>query len=325
MSVVQRFLAGAGIVLAALTACSSTAHRLGAAEPAHAPPVTTAPVGSFTYVGVGPEGIVFDAASNTLAVAARNPDRLLLLDGDTGAVRATVPLPGSVRHLQLGNGVVLVPCETANQLLQVALPTGRVVARTAVQAQPHDATQVGAIVVVGNEFGHSLSVIEGGRTVRTITGPQQPGGVFADGSSVAVVDVARFTLSRYDLSNGRRLASVAAGAGPTHGANTGHGRLVVVDTRGGRLLLFDPVSLRLVASLALPGTPYGLAMDPVTDTAWVTLTARNELVGVSLAGAPRVVATYPTVRQPNTVAVAPGGHRLWVTGTDNGLVERISR
>ena len=38
-----------------------------------------------------------------------------------------------------------------------------------------------------------------------------------------------------------------------------------------------------------------------------------------------MIARYDTVRQPNTVAVEPGGHTLWVTGTDDGTVERIAR
>jgi sugar lactone lactonase YvrE len=38
-----------------------------------------------------------------------------------------------------------------------------------------------------------------------------------------------------------------------------------------------------------------------------------------------LIVSYPTVRQPNTVAVAPGGHTLWITGTEAGTVERITR
>jgi hypothetical protein len=58
----------------------------------------------------------------------------------------------------------------------------------------------------------------------------------------------------------------------------------------------------------------------------VTLTSRNEVVGLDVAGAtPRVIARYTTVQQPNTIAVEPGSHRLWVTGTKAGVVELITR
>ena len=92
------------------------------------------------------------------------------------------------------------------------------------------------------------------------------------------------------------------------------------------MLVFTLAPLKQVGRLALPGTPYGMAVDPSTGTVWVTLTARNQVVGLDVAGStPRVIARYATVRQPNTVAVEPGGHRLWVTGTAAGVVELITR
>jgi DNA-binding beta-propeller fold protein YncE len=237
--------------------------------------------GRSVQLGDGPEGIAYDPASQTVAVAVRNPDRLLLLSPDTLVVRRTVPLPGSVRHLQLARpgGPVLVPVESANEVLAVSLPDGRV-RTTRVRKQPHDATAAGADVVVGNEFGNSL----------------------------------------------KRTAVVPAGAGPTHGQLISANRLAVVDTRGGALLLFAVNPLRPVGRLALPGTPYGMAMDPATGTLWVTLTARNQVVGIDVrTDRPRVIATYPTVRQPNTVAVSRGSDVLWITGTAEGMVQRISR
>ena len=75
---------------------------------------------------------------------------------------------------------------------------------------------------------------------------------------------------------------------------------------------------------ALPGTPYGIAYDPVRDRLWVTLTARNEVVGVALGAAkPSVVATFPTVRQPNTVAVDPVTGRVFVASRTDGTVEFV--
>jgi DNA-binding beta-propeller fold protein YncE len=80
-----------------------------------------------------------------------------------------------------------------------------------------------------------------------------------------------------------------------------------------------------VTRLALPGTPYGMAMDVASGTLWVTLTARNRVVGIDVrTDQPRIIASYATVQQPNTVAVAPGGHALWVTGTAAGVLQRIA-
>lgn len=58
----------------------------------------------------------------------------------------------------------------------------------------------------------------------------------------------------------------------------------------------------------------------------MTLTATNELVGIDVGSNElRVIATYPRVRQPDTVAVAPGSKTLWVTGTSDGVIQRITR
>jgi DNA-binding beta-propeller fold protein YncE len=315
------------MALSVLVACSTGAHSPGAAEPATAPTNLGPAAGRSVQLGDEPEGIVFDPVSQTVAVAVRNPDRLLLVSPDTLVVRRTVPLPGSVRHLQLARpgGPVLVPVESANELLQVSLPDGRVQI-TRVRKQPHDATAAGADVVVGNEFGKSISVVRDGRVRATIAGLTQPGGVIGDHGQVLVVDVGAFTVSSYDLMTLKRTAVVKAGAGPTHGQLISTNRLAVVDTRDGALLLFSVSPLRQVGRLALPGTPYGMAMDSSTGTLWVTLTARNQVVGIDVrTDRPRVIASYPTVRQPNTVAVSRGSDVLWITGTADGMVQRISR
>lgn len=314
-----------------LTACGSGARpkRPGAAEPAEAPPTAATPAGTVVRVGAGPEGIAYDARSNLVAVAVRSPNRLLLLDPATLAIRRSVPLPGDVRHLQIGERAraVLVPVESANQLVQVALPSGTTTA-TRVRKQPHDAAQAAnGDIVVGDEFGKSISILRGSRVIKTIADLDQPGGVVANGTNtVGVVDVGAFTVSTYDVDTLRRTGRVGGGEGPTHGNALPGSRYVVADTRGNQMLIYSVSPLRRTAAFALPGTPYGMAVDSTTQTVWVTLTARNQVVGLDVSGAtPRIVARYPTVRQPNTVAVAPGSKRLWVTGFPAGVIQVINR
>lgn len=325
----RRCVSALALVLA-LVSCGSDggSKHLGAAEPATAPPTAAAPVGTTKSVGDEPEGIVYDPKTDLVAVAVRDPDRLQLLDPQTLAVVRTVPLPGSARHLQLAGpgGPVLVPAETANQLVEVSLPGGAKRA-TDVLKQPHDATAAGAgDIVVGNEFGKSISVVRNGTVLKTIKDLKQPGGVIGDGNTVAVVDVGAFTLSTYDLTTLKRTAITNAGQGPTHGDLISGNRVIVSDTRGNAMLVYTLAPLKRVGRLDLSGTPYGMAVDQSTHTVWVTLTAKNQIVGLDVSGAvPKVIARYDTVRQPNTVAVAPGGHQLWVTGTTGGVVERITR
>ena len=227
MSCRRRVLAVASVVLLA-GACSGSGKHLGAAEPATAPPTRAAPAGSVHPVGAGAEGIVYDAKTGLVAVAVRDPDRLLLLDPATLAVRRTVALPGSARHLQLERpgGPVLVPAETASELVEVTLPGGATRA-TRVGQQPHDAAGAGAgngDIVVGNEFGKSISILHDGTVLTTIRDLKQPGGVIGDGATVAVVDVGAFTLSTYDLTTRKRLARVPARDPPTAISSAATGR-----------------------------------------------------------------------------------------------------
>jgi hypothetical protein len=49
-------------------------------------------------------------------------------------------------------------------------------------------------------------------------------------------------------------------------------------------------------------------------------------VGLDVSGdAPEEVDRYPTVRQPDTVAVSPGADAVWVSGRSDGVVQRVER
>lgn len=269
-----------------------------------------------------------DAVTHTVAVAVREPPRLVLLDGRSGGVRAEIPLPGPLRHLQLAapGGPVLVPVEATDELLRVGLPDGAVVAEAGTGRFPHDATATAnGLVFVADEHGGTVSVLADDRLVRRYEEPTQPGGVAAAGDFVGMIDVAESTLTVYDTVAGVRLATVPAGDGPTHLVADRRGRLVVLDTRGDAVLVFEPgPQPRLVATVPLPGRPYGVAYDPSRDELWVTLTDRNELVGLALGSdEPREIVRLPTVRQPNTVAVDADTGRVFVAGTADGVVALV--
>lgn len=299
-----------------------------AAEPAASPVPTARPAGRTLRIGTAPEGIVADASARRVVVAVRQPDALVLLDPDTLAVRSRTPLPGSLRHLQLAGagGPVLVPDESSNSLLEVALPSGRVVSRTPTGAMPHDANRApDGTTLVADEAGASLTAVRDGRVVATFDDVTQPGGIAHVGDVFGVVDVGENTLTFDDAAALRPLTELAAGDGPTHVVADGQGRLVVVDTRGGALLLYTPPPRAAqVARVALPGQPYGVTFDSVRRQLWVTVTATNEVVAFDDSGAvPREVARFPTVQQPNTVAVDGRSGRVFVTGTTPGLLQVV--
>jgi DNA-binding beta-propeller fold protein YncE len=179
-------------------------------------------------------------------------------------------------------------------------------------------------VFVGNEFGRSVSVLGGQRAVARVGGFLQPGGLAAAGGTVSVVDVRADTITLIDAHTLRRVGKAPAGEGPTHVVAEG-GRLFVTDTRGNALLAYaTKPKLHLLGRIALPGAPYGVAVDPVRSRLWATLTASNELAEVAIDGPTlRRVASYPTGRQPNTVAVDPSDGRVFVADAGLGVVQVI--
>ena len=253
-------------------------------------------------VGTAPEGVVFDPETGLVAAGLRDPDALA--DGKSGTVVRRVTLAEAPRHLgRVGpGGAVLVPAERANKLIRVGLPDGEVEGETPVGEFPHDAAgSANGPVFVAKEFGDSVSVVEGDREIEKLEAPVQPGGVAVTGSgAVGVVGVRGLMLEAYDTGTLRSLGRIEAGEGPTHVVSGPGDRFYVADTRGGEVLVYGTrLRLELLHRVDLPGSPYGLAIDPNRDRLWVTLTSENRVVGHALGtGAPRRIGDYSTARQP---------------------------
>jgi DNA-binding beta-propeller fold protein YncE len=271
-------------------------------------------------VGHKPEGLAFDPVTGLLAVGLTNPDRLALVDGDSGRVVRRIRLPESPRHLSLAapGGPVLVPAERANALIEVFLPSGRKRA-TAVGRFPHDAARAHGKLFVGDELGHTVSVLEDGRRVAVLDAPRQPGGVAAtaDRDHVGIVGVRERALEVYDAESLEATDQVDVGIGPTHVVGAGE-RFFVVDTRGDALLEVRLDPLRIHRRTHLEGAPYGIALDRARRRYWVTLTARNEVAELTDH---RELRRFATVRQPNSVAVDERRGRVFVASRKDGTLQ----
>jgi DNA-binding beta-propeller fold protein YncE len=321
---------------AAITCAAAAAYVAGcgsadgpppAPEPADSPPLSERPAGRLVEVGAAPEGVAADPRTGLVAVGLRNPDRLALVDGETGRVVRRVPLPESARHLQLSaRSGVLAPAERADVLVQVPLAGGSP-SITPVGGFPHDAAAAAGRVLVANEAEDTVTIVEGDGTTHSLEAPQGPGGVAAAGGSlVAVVGVRERRVALYDVVERRRVGEAAGGVGPTHVVATD--RLAhVADTEGDAVLVYRlGPSFGFLDRANLPGTPYGLALDRRRGRLWVTLTESNELVLFELtANAPRRVASFPTVRQPNTVAVDEATGRVYVAGRGGSELQILGR
>ena len=295
-------------------------------------------------VGHKPEGLAFDRRTGLLAVALTRPDRLALVDGRSGRTVRRVRLPGAARHLALARpgGPVLVPAEDTDQLVTVSLPGGRRratgagrrphatvsfaggrVRATRVGRQPHAAVAArgpaaGGRVFVGNERGSSVSVLEDGRELRRLNAPVGPGGLAATrGGVVAVVGVRERAIELFDANTLTSRGRIPVGLGPTHVAARGS-RFFVVDTRGNGLVEIHTDPLRVHRRTHLEGAPYGIAFDPRRRRFWVTLTASNRVAELTDR---RLLRTFPTVRQPNSVAVDPVTGRVFVASRKDGVLQ----
>jgi hypothetical protein len=317
--------------LSTAVACSASHHAstlAPAAEPSTAPPPTTAPAGH--VISLPPdraaEGVAADPRSGLVVVALHHPDAIALVDPATSRVRLRA-VAGGARHLVLvrPGGPVLLPAEDTNSLLQISLPSGRVTATTALPRQPHNAAVVDGNYWVADELAASLSVVSpAGRVLATLSGPVQPGGVVTAAGQVGAIDVRGARMYFYDASTFAAEGSIAVGTGPTHAVPIGATDAVVADTRGGALILVNLATRTVVSRVALPGGPYGLAVDPSTSRVWVTLTKTNRVVRVGLRdGALTVLASAPTVQQPNTASFDPVTDCLFVAGVTGSRLEQV--
>ena len=296
-----------------------------APEPAESPPLDEEPAGRVVEVGPAPEGIAADPETRLVAVALRNPNELALVDGESGETVRKVGLPESARHLALAGpgGPVLVPAEGTDSLVQVGLPDGEIVSETPVGDFPHAAAPDGRIFVV-NEKASTASIVEDRHEVEKIETDLKPGGVaVTDSGLVGVVAVQGLTLEVFEADTLDSLGRVDAGEGPTHVRAGPGNRFYVTDTRGDAVLIYAtrprPEQLGRVA---LPGSPYGIDIDPRRGHLWVTLTSGQRVVQFALeANKLREIARYPTVRQPNSVAVDPASGRVFVTGKSEGQLQ----
>jgi len=289
-----------------------------APEPAKAPPLEEKPAGRVVEVGNAPEGIAADPDTGLVAVALRKPAELALVDGESGKVSRRVDLSGSARHLNLAapGGPVLVPAESSDSLVQVGLPDGEIVSETPVGDFPHNAaaTRSGRILVA-NEKATTASVIEDGRELEKIETPLQPGGVAVTKNGLAgIVGVRGLIMEVFEADTLKSVGRVDAGEGPTHVRAGPENRFYVTDTRGDAVLIYGTSpELERIGRVSLPGSPYGIAIDLQRDQLWVTLTAKQQVVRFALEGdSLREISRYPTVRQPNTVAVDPNSGRVFI-------------
>jgi len=302
-----------------------------AARAATSPPATATPAGTTTPLTGTPTSMVVDPRTGVLAVAVAEPPAVLLYrltDSDTLAAPTSVPLPAPADTLAIAgaDGPLLASSGAGRAVVRIELPDGDSTS-AAIDGEPVSAAQVDDHTLVAVRDRKAIAVVNGDRVFRMITGDLLSADqVVSTGTGAVVLDRLRNAVFELDLDNASITQGLRAGQGATNAVTDRFGRVLVADTRGDALLAFSLDPLLLRQNFPVAGAPYGLAYDQQRDLLWVTLTETNEVVGYDVAGGePTEKVRYPSVEQPDFVAVEPSSGRVIVaSGTGKG-VQVISR
>lgn len=318
-----------GAVLA-VNGCGGPASGTDLPRAAVAPPVTRTPAGTVVSLPGDPGSLAVDTHDGLVAAGVRDPGGVALISTTTGREEQVIRLAGAPVRLALSRSQqsLLVPLGKAGQLVQLALPSGQVQYQTHLAGQPDDAIAASAgTVFVSNGSSSTVSLVQNGVIVADEPAPRHASAVAtsANGTEVAVLGTRARRIEAFSYS-GRSLGSAPVGVGPTHLVANGRDLFYVADTEGNAI---DVVQLgarpKQVATVATrPGAPYGLALDQARHVLYVTLTASNELESFRLTGTTVVPdRVWPTVRQPDAVAVDSATGRVFVASRTGGGLELI--
>ncbi|WP_040796584.1 YncE family protein [Nocardia higoensis] len=315
--------------LLVLTGCGSDdpGAQVATREPATAapaPPTTVTPAGDL-FALPGPVDVLL-AESGTGLLAGLDTDpgtTLLIIDPADGLVVRTVTLPAPAFALSQGvDGEILVPVR--NRVLRVDAATGAVT-EVALDGDLRSALPDGdGGLIVGDAEGRVRTVTADGQVATTVPGLVTADVVVRAGDRLAALDRHQTSLTEITPGRDRLGLSLRAGDGAANMIADHFGRVLVADTAGSELLVYTTGPLVLRQRFPVRSSPYALAYDRRSEIVWVTCTQSNEVVGFDLStGIGQEVGRYPTVRQPDTVAVDERTGDLFVGSAAGDGLQRI--
>ncbi len=317
-----------GMALVLVSGCGSNSggddlQTIDPAAAAHSPATSSAPAGSVVPLA-GIEEISFDSASGILAATTNDRTTLLLLDThDAAATPRKVDLGTAGAGVTRGRpGEVLVPAD--HRILRVDLRSGNV-EQVDVDGNAHAvALLADGRLAVGLADGRTQLIDTATGDVESISGLASVDGLAVTGDSVSAVDRRQTSITELDLGAKSLGLALRAGDGATNISTDRFGRILLTDTRGGELLVYTADPLVLRQRFPVPAAPYAIAYDDHAELVWITLTGSNEVVGFDLAtGIPKEVKRFPTVRQPNSIAVDSATGDVYVGSATGDGLQRI--
>ena len=323
-------------VILMVSGCSSTLMDTTPAtvEVAHAavsPPPVTAPAGQVWALTARAQSAIFDTSLASLVVFTPGADpgadpaaaATLTLFGPSATPR-TMTLPGAATAIT-GDGQGRAYASTRGGLYTVDLVTGTATSTvinderdtdfTAIARRADGRLVLGSATGIAYTLGADLAVSAKSEIFARVDA------IVTEGDTAVVLDRGQTSVTALN-SQGSPQQALRAGLGATTIAADPAGRVLVADTRGGQLLVFgvDP----LIERQAYPvgESPYGVVGS--TTLVWVSTTADNVVVGYDLAtGIPVEKVRYPTVQQPNTLAIDDASGTLYVVSGSGAGVQVI--
>ncbi|OBL07752.1 hypothetical protein A5646_13260 [Mycobacterium sp. 1245499.0] len=328
------------VLLLAIAGCSSTSlggapHTIEPARAAVSPPASQQPTGAVRPLPGHAAAAVFDDGTHQLVVLTPGADAAspasVTVFGDAQVTPRVVELPGPATALaDDGHGTAYLAARGG--YFTVELSTGRATQVTVADASQTDFTAVAqradGKLVLGSADGAVYTLASptpGAATSATVANRNK---IFARVDALATQGNTTVVLDRGQTSvttmgaDGHAEQALRAGRGATTMAADPAGRVLVADTRGGQLLVYgvDPLILRQAYPVAQ--APYGLAGSRAL--AWVSQTVSNIVIGYDLStGIPVEKVRYPTVQQPNSLAIDEASGTLYVVSGSGAGVQVI--
>jgi YVTN family beta-propeller protein len=215
-----------------------------------------------------------------------------------------------------GTPVALVTAETLNQLIAVELPSGRVLRRIALPADPQNVEArpgVRIAVVVSVRAGVvSLVDTERLRVMRRLGGFRSPhiAALTPDDKYAYVTDDGSGKLNVIDLARRRVIRRVFVGIGAHHLGISPDGRRtwVALGEHAHSIIVLNtsrPARPRVMRRVRPRGTAHDLAFTPSGARIWVT-SADNSQVGIYDARTRRLLKSFSGGSPPQHVAFLSG-------------------
>jgi DNA-binding beta-propeller fold protein YncE len=239
---------------------------------------------------------------------------------------AVLAVPASNAAPLGGEPVALVTAESQNQLIAVDLPSGRVLKRLRMPADPENVEPGARIAVVVSPRAGAVTLVDVQRlrvrkVLRGFGAPHIALHLpFPDWQFVYVTDDSRGQLDVIRLPGGRVVKRIFVGLGAHHMTlSPDHRRLwIALGERARSIAVVDttrPVAPRLIGHIDPHGLAHDLAFAPDGQTVWVTYDDRSTMAVLS-ANSGRRLRSLAAGSPPQHVVFGEGNYSRYAIVTN---------